>query len=37
MASGLHVSTYAYDSVADRFIYFFTSAANDGKTRSTWQ
>jgi hypothetical protein len=32
----LHVSTFAFDTVASRFIYFFTTTANDGKTRSTW-
>ncbi len=36
LPGGLHVSTYAYDAVADRFIYFFTGTANEGKTRSTW-
>ena len=35
LPGGLHVSTYAFDAVADRFIYFFTSTANEGKTRST--
>ncbi len=35
MAGGLHVSTYAFDSVADRYIYFFTGTANEGKTRSS--
>ena len=32
----LHVSTFAFDTVASRFIYFFTTTANEGKTRSTW-
>ena len=32
----LHVSTYAFDTVGNRYIYFFTSTANEGKTRSTW-
>ncbi len=32
----LHVSTYAFDPASDRYIYFFTSTANEGKTRSTW-
>ncbi len=36
MASGLHVSTYGFDPVTNRYIYFFTGTANDGKTRSTW-
>ena len=35
-ASGLHVSTYAFDPVGNRYVYFFTSGANEGKTRSTW-
>jgi hypothetical protein len=34
--AGLHVSTYAFDPVGNRYIYFFTSSANEGKTRSTW-
>ncbi len=36
VAAGLHVSTYAFDPLANRYIYFFTTSANDGKTRSTW-
>jgi hypothetical protein len=32
----LHVSTYAVDPVTSRFIHFFPSTANEGKTRSTW-
>ena len=32
----LHVSTYAFDAAGNRYLYFFTSTANDGKTRSTW-
>ena len=36
LAAGLHVSTYAFDPVGNRIIYFFTSTANEGKTRSTW-
>ena len=32
----LHVSSFAFDTVASRFIYFFTTTANEGKTRSTW-
>jgi len=32
----LHVSTYAFDTVGNRYIYFFTSTPNGGKTRSTW-
>ena len=36
VAGGLHASTYAFDSVANRYIYFFTSTANDGRTRSSW-
>ncbi len=32
----LHVSTYAFDPVSERFLYFLTSTANEGKTRSTW-
>jgi alpha-tubulin suppressor-like RCC1 family protein len=36
LAAGLHVSTYAFDPVGNRYIYFFTSTANEGRTRSTW-
>ena len=36
LSVGLHVSTYAFDALANRFIYFFTSTANEGKTRSSW-
>ncbi len=36
MASGLHVSTYAFDTAGNGYIYFFTSTANDGRTRSSW-
>jgi hypothetical protein len=32
----LHVNTYAFDPSSSRHIYFFTTTANDGKTRSTW-
>lgn len=32
----LHVSSFAFDTVANRFVYFFTTTANEGKTRSTW-
>jgi hypothetical protein len=32
----LHVSTYAFNVPASKYIYFFTSTANEGKTRSTW-
>ena len=32
----LQVSSFAFDTVANRFIYFFTTTANEGKTRSTW-
>jgi serine protease len=32
----LHVSTFGFDSVANRFIHYFTSTANEGKTRSSW-
>ena len=32
----LHVSTFAFDTMQSRFIYFFTTTANEGKTRSTW-
>jgi hypothetical protein len=31
---GLHVSTYAFDPVSNRFVYYFTSTANDGRTRT---
>jgi hypothetical protein len=34
---GLRVTTYAFDPVANQsYIYFFTTTANEGKTRSTW-
>jgi YVTN family beta-propeller protein len=36
LPGALHVSTYAFDSVANRYIYFFTSTGNEGKTRSSW-
>ncbi len=36
VAGGLHVSTYAFDAVANQYIYFFTTPANDGKTRNTF-
>ena len=32
----LQVSSFAFDAVGNRFIYFFTTTANEGKTRSTW-
>lgn len=32
----LHVSSYAFNAAASKYIYFFTTTANDGKTRSTW-
>jgi hypothetical protein len=32
----LHVSTYAFDTAGNRYIYFFTATANDGRTRSSW-
>ena len=32
----LHVSSYAFNVAASKYIYFFTSTANEGKTRSTW-
>ena len=34
--AGLQLSTYAFDTAANRYIYFFTSTANEGKTRSSW-
>ncbi len=33
ITGGLHVSTYAFDPVANRFVYFFTATANEGKPR----
>ena len=32
----LHVSTYAYNPVTDKFLYFFTNAANNGATANSW-
>ncbi len=32
----LHVSTYAFNSTLNKYVYFFTTTANDGKTRSSW-
>ncbi len=32
----LHVSTYAFNSTLNKYVYFFTTTANDGKTRSRW-
>ena len=34
--SGLHVSTYAYNPVTDKFLYFFTNPANNGATSNSW-
>ena len=36
LPGGLHVSTYAIDPAGNRYIHFFTSTANDGRTRGTW-
>ncbi len=36
VAAGLHVSTYGFDTVGNRYLYFFTATANEGKTRSSW-
>ncbi len=36
ITGALHVSTYAFDAVGNRYVYFFTSTANEGKTRSSW-
>ena len=36
LPAGLHVSTYAFDAVNNAYIYFFTSTANDGKTKNSW-
>ena len=36
LPAGLHVSTYAFDPVGNRYIYFFTATANEGKTRTRW-
>ncbi len=32
----LHVSTYAYNPVTDKFLYFFTSTANSGAAANSW-
>jgi hypothetical protein len=32
----LHVSTYAYNPVTDKFLYFFTSTPNNGATSNSW-
>ena len=34
--TALHVSTYAYNPVTDKFLYFFTNAANNGATANSW-
>jgi len=34
--SALHVSTYAYNPVTDKFLYFFTNTANNGATSNSW-
>jgi hypothetical protein len=34
--AGLHISTYAFDSAASRYLYFFTSRANGGATKNSW-
>jgi len=31
-----HVSTYAFNGTLNKYVYFFTTTANEGKTRSTW-
>jgi hypothetical protein len=31
----LHVSTYAFDPATNRYVYFFTTTANEGRTRAT--
>ncbi len=36
IAGALHVSSYAFNSLANKYIYFFTTTANEGKTRSSW-
>jgi hypothetical protein len=36
VSAGLHVSTYAFDPIANTYIYYFTSTSNEGKARSTW-
>ncbi len=33
--SALHVSAYAYNPVTDKFLYFFTTPANNG-TSNSW-
>jgi hypothetical protein len=35
VAGAVHVSSYAFDSVTNRYVFFFTTPANDGKTRTT--
>ena len=32
----LHVSSYAFNAGSNTYIYYFTSTANEGRTRSTW-
>ena len=34
--TALHVSTYAYNPVTDKFLYFFTNAANNGAASNSW-
>ena len=34
--SALHVSTYGYNPVTDKFLYFFTNTANNGATSNSW-
>jgi hypothetical protein len=34
--SSLQVSTYAYNPVTDKFLYFFTNPANNGATGNSW-
>ena len=36
LPAGLHVSTYAFDSLNNRYIYFVTYAANSGATSNSW-
>ncbi len=34
--SAIHVSTFAYNPVTDKFLYFFVNTANNGATSNSW-
>ena len=32
----VHVSTFAYNPLTDKFLYFFVNTANNGATSNSW-